>query len=452
MMPPHAFGAGFLFLVWAQGAVARAADAPVDGERAGEPVSFGFPATHPTPVLSSSALAYAIERAVQRSPAVRAAHAAVDAAAGAAADAAGLQHNPNAEARLGFGVAQHELSLTQPLARGGAGAAARAAASARAQAAEAALELARIDAAWQARNTLLDAIVAERQRALCAQILDLTTVLRASAEAERAAGAGSDLAIHLARLDHGAAWAALLDAQLGHARVRRSLAQDLGIDVDAVLPADPMAVVPPPAPGRADMGAAVAAAAAKAAQAEAVWVKAAARPPVALGMWAQAQDLAAVTGDVQAWSAPMALSLGPVVSVEFGVAHRQAAARAEAQASARTAQLHADAAAGAAQADAALGQRLHAARSAADTALDPQAEALAALAALAAAVEAGQMSAAEAAPLRQRVWGAWAQADNLRAAQARAALAQARAEAWPTLVPAAAEPSGAARKDGAPSP
>ncbi|MFM2248797.1 MAG: hypothetical protein RL071_4872, partial [Pseudomonadota bacterium] len=44
----------------------------------------------------------AITRAIDRDPAVHAAAAALQAATGAATDAAGLQHNPSVDARLGF--------------------------------------------------------------------------------------------------------------------------------------------------------------------------------------------------------------------------------------------------------------------------------------------------------------------------------------------------------------
>jgi hypothetical protein len=196
-----------------------------------------------------------------------------------------------------------------------------------------------------------------------------------------------------------------------------------------------MAAAPPPSAARASLRVALSAAEAEAAAAELRLAQASARPPVAVGLWVQAQDLGAQTGQPSAWSAPMGWSLGPSVEVELGLAARRRGAVGGATAIARGAAVEAAAAADGAAALAEISDQLRIAIASDHEQPAPAAEARGALQALDAAVAAGELSPTEAAPLRQRVLSAWAQAAGLRAAQARATLELARAEAWETLAP-----------------
>ncbi|MBL8617692.1 MAG: TolC family protein [Deltaproteobacteria bacterium] len=382
----------------------------------------------------------AITQAIHRDPAVHAAEAALQAATGAAADAAGLQHNPVVDARLGFGVAQHELALSQPLARGGAGAAARAAAEARRAAAAQRLTLARLDAAAAARAALIEGIAAEQQLKLWTEATALAQAAREGAEARLAAGDGAGLAVQLARLEQAAAEAARLEAASRRAAARRALAACCGISPGLSLPEDPMATAPPPSAARAGLRGTLATAEAGAAAADLRLQQASARPPLAVGLWVQAQDLGAQTGQPAAWAAPMGWSFGPSLELELGLAQRRRAAVGEAGAAARGASAAAKAITDGEAALAEISDQLRDAITRTHAQPMPSAEARGALLALDAAVAAGELSPTEAAPLRQRVLAAWAQAAGLRAAQARATLDLAQAEAWESLDPSGGEP------------
>jgi hypothetical protein len=136
----------------------------------------------------------------------------------------------------------------------------------------------------------------------------------------------------------------------------------------------------------------------------------------------------------------MGWSFGPSLELELGLAQRRRAAVGEAGAAARGASAAAKAITDGEAALAEISDQLRDAITRTHAQPMPSAEARGALLALDAAVAAGELSPTEAAPLRQRVLAAWAQAAGLRAAQARATLDLAQAEAWESLDPSGGEP------------
>lgn len=104
-----------------------------------------------------------VAAALAHDPELAQAEAAVIRAEGQLAAAQGLRHDPTLSARLGFGLTQHELALSQPLSLSGEGLAAAAAARAGVEAAQAEAHRRRLEVAAHARNALIGAIAAERE-------------------------------------------------------------------------------------------------------------------------------------------------------------------------------------------------------------------------------------------------------------------------------------------------
>lgn len=374
-----------------------------------------------------------VAAALAHDPTLAAAEAQVIAAEGARRAATGLRLDPTLEARLGFGLPQHEASLTQPVSLTGEGLAAARAADAALRAAEADRDHRRQVVAAQARHRLIAAVAAEASLARAQEILRWTTDLRTASEARLATGEVPELEVHLAKLEESAAAADVAAARRELLTAREGLAATTGLAFSVALPDDPMSAAPlATTPGvRSDS----ARAEADVAQADAALrrERAAALPPVAIGVWAQVQAVAASPGptgaEVAAWT------VGPTVSLNLPVwdGNRAEVARAVGdQAVARSEQ--ASVAARIAAEWAGSAQRRETLAWVGD-APDPTPEARAALAGVEAALGAGEIGFASAAVLRARILDMWGRAAAARVQAAAMTVDLALAEAWSTLLP-----------------
>jgi outer membrane protein TolC len=364
-----------------------------------------------------------VAQALARDPALADAEARVTAAEGELRAASGLRDNPTVEGRLGFGVVQHEVAVSQPISVTGEGLRAHQAAQAALQAAQAERDRRRLEVATDARRGLVEAIRAEIQLALAREARELATSLRTAAEARLSSGDAPELEVHLARLEEAAAASDLIAATRRAREARETLAGRAGLSLQAELPTDPLAALPAEAePNEVRSDVAAARARTEAASAQLARERAAALAPVEVGAWAQFQG-----GDV-GWTA------GPVLTVTLPLWHANPAGVAAAQAE----QGVAEAALAAAQAEAEAERAGVADRreviAIVSGVADPTAEARAALAGTGQAAAAGQIGVAEAAVLRSRVLNAWGRGAEARAEAALAGLDIALAEEWPTLL------------------
>lgn len=375
------------------------------------------------------------------SPQLAAAEADVAAAEGARRAATGLRVDPTLEARLGFGLPQHELSLTQPVSLSGEGIAAVGEADAALRAAEAARDQLRLVLAAEARQRLIVAVWAAAELTRAREVLRLTADLRAAAEARLAAGEAAELEVHLARLEEAGATADLVAAQRRALAAREELSAASGLRQDVELPEDPMNAAP--APGAVGVRGDVVRAQAEVEHADAAVrrERAAALPPVAIGVWAQVQNIAASPGSAGAqidrgsWSENAAWTVGPTLSITLPVwnGNRAEIARAVGDQAVTRAELAGVEARVAAEQAGSAQRREITAR--VGDAPDPGLEARAALAGLDAALAAGEISQADATLLRARVLDVWGRAAAARAEAATLTVDLALAEAWTTLLP-----------------
>jgi outer membrane protein TolC len=379
--------------------------------------------------------------ALARDPALAAAEAVVVAAEGIRRAATGLRHDPTLEARLGFGLQQHEVALTQPVSLSGEGLAAADAADATLRAAEAERDRRRLEVAADARRALIRAIAADAEVARADEVLRLATALRAAAEARLASGDAPELEVHLARLEEAAAAADQVQSRRESLAAREALAATTGLAGALALPDDPMAAAPAGVGGGERTDRTAAAARLQGADAALRRERAAALPPVDLGVWGQVQNVAATPapGGVRlapwSWSENAAWTVGPTVALTLPVwsGNQDGIAQARAErglAGAALASVDARIAAERAGSDA----RRDAIAAVAGT-VDPTPEARGALAGVDAAVAAGELGAADAAVLRARILDAWRRGAGARAAAAAVAVDLALAEASPGLLP-----------------
>lgn len=383
-----------------------------------------------------------VAAALLHDPALAQAEAALVAAQGARKAERGLLRiDPTVEARLGFGLAQHELSFTQPVSLSGEGLAAVQAADAALRAAEADRDRRRLVVAADARRRLIRAIAADAALARAHEVLRLNADLRAAAEQRLGAGDAAELEVHLARLEEAAA-AAEVGAALQRAlATREDLAATTGLAPDLELPADPMRAAPEAAAAGPRGDRASAAAAVERADADLRRARAASLPPVEIGAWAQVQNVSAAPGpdgvalDPWSWSENAAWTVGPKLSLTLPVwsANRAGVARAEGdQGRARSELAAVESRIAAEQAGGALRRQAVAALA---QAAEPTAEAQAALSGVDAALAAGELSVREATLLRARVLDTWGRAANARAQAAELTVELALNEAWTTLLP-----------------
>ncbi len=391
------------------------------------------------PVLAEEVVAAALNLSRE----VAAAEAAVDRAESGLAQARGMRANPTLDVRLGFGLPQHEVSLTQPVSLSGEGLAAARAADASVRAAQATAKRVRLVVAADTRRALVAAIVADATLGLAEELLTLTTTQRSATDARRAAGEASDLEVQLARLDEAAATADVVAAAGAAQAARAQLSRMTGLPWAVELPADPDAAMPPaPAAGAARRSDVVAAdATAEAAAAAARRERAAILPPVEVGVWAQVQNVGVYAGASGvviprgAWQENTAWTVGPSLTMTLPVFKANPAGRGEAAADAAVADAHARAAQVDAEVDAERADDQRALIAGVRDLPDPSADARAALVGLTAAVTAGELSPAEAAQVRSRVMDAWRRSVGARTPALEATLDLALAEEWATLLP-----------------
>ncbi len=223
------------------------------------------------------------------SAALAAAEAAVVTAEGERRAATGLRNAPTLELRLGFGLAQHEVSLAQPVSLSGEGLAAARAADAELRAAESDRDRRRLEVAANARQLVIQAIAATAQVERADEVLRLASALRDAAERRLFSGDAPVLQAHLARLEEAAAAADVVQAHREALASREALAATTGLGADVELPDDPMTAVPrgSDAGTRSDREAATARV--EAADSALRRERAAALRPVDVGAWAQVQ-------------------------------------------------------------------------------------------------------------------------------------------------------------------
>ncbi|MBK9370995.1 MAG: TolC family protein [Deltaproteobacteria bacterium] len=386
-----------------------------------------------------------VRAALAQDPALARAEAEVTAAEGALRAATGLRYDPTLEARLGFGLTQHEVSLSQPFSFSGEGRAAAQAARAGLEAAEAERAQRRLEVAAAARLGMIEVIDAQAEVARAKEAVVLTQRIRAQVERRLASGDVGELEVHLARLEEAAAVGGLLTAQTRLLEAQASLAATTGLTDTLSLPTDPMLVVP--TLSTAGESAALVAASARQDGAEAALrqAQAARLPPVELGVWAQAQNVAvsATPTGVEiapwSWEQNAAWTVGPTLSATLPLWARNQGGVAEAEGAAQLAQSE----------RVALESRLAAERAGAEVrrevigqltqTADPSEEARAALVAIEAALNAGAIGLAEATLLQARVLDAWGMAAEARANAAEMTVQLALVESWPSLLPADAQ-------------
>jgi cobalt-zinc-cadmium efflux system outer membrane protein len=382
-----------------------------------------------------------VSAALQHDPALAEAEAEVIAAAGARRAATGLRIDPTLEARLGFGLPQHELSLTQPVSLSGEGIAAVRAADAALRAAEADRDRRRLVVAAEARRLLIRAVAADAELGRTHEVLRLATELRDAAEQRLEAGDTAELEVHMARLEEAAAAADVAVATRVALATREDLAATTGLAHDVELPTDPMLA----APAASNVGTRGDRTSAEAdverADATVRRERAAALPPVEIGVWAQVQNIATTPSPTGveiapwSWSENAAWTVGPSLSLTLPVwnANRSGVARAEGDREVARSELAAvEARIVAEQAGSVV--RREAVASIAQAA-EPTAEARAALAGVEAALAAGELGRSDAALLRARVLDVWGRAATARAQAAEVTVDLALAEAWSTLLP-----------------
>jgi outer membrane protein TolC len=324
----------------------------------------------------------AVTAALTIHPEVREAEAELLLARGLRARSILFERNPQLSGATTPDGERANATLTQPLSLTGEGWHARRAAAWRIEAAEALRRRARLAAAAEARQAYVDAVVAGGRVRVAVDGVDLAGRLRAAVARQHEEGEAALLDLRLARLAEVQAAGALLDARRAEAQSLRALAARLGQVVSAEqLPTDPRIAAPEPdvpAPReRSDIAALRAAL--RSAEADLRRQRAAAIPPVGVGVNAEIED-----GQT---------FIGPALSLTLPLFDRNQAGRAGARGvlavtEARVASLEARAATEAATA----AQRVdEAAELSAMLLVDPVQDAIAALESIEAGYLAGQI-------------------------------------------------------------
>jgi outer membrane protein TolC len=247
-----------------------------------------------------------VAEALRSHPAVVAARAGVDAAEGARAGVATLLENPELQVGASPLGDLTFVQLQQPLSLTGEGWRARREASAWEGWAEAAVAVAEITAAADARAAWVEAATCARRVGLLEEGLALAAGLRGVVEARAAVGEGSGLDVALARAAEARAAAAVMAARRDEAAARLALARfHPGAAVDGVegVPAD---AVPAAAGGpavRADVAAAESAVAAR--EAGVARARAAAVPSLGVGLQFQSDGGELDLGPMLTWAPPL---------------------------------------------------------------------------------------------------------------------------------------------------
>ena len=249
----------------------------------------------------------AVRLALAHSPDTARAAAAVEAARGRLAEDRGPAANPSVAVAASALDPFTSVEVEQELSLGAEARRAREADGAEAEAAAARARLARLAVAARARRTWARAVLATEQAELSRELLAMARRLREAVERRVAAGDATELDLHLARLaeaEAAATWAR--DARTRDA-ARLELLAMTGRD-RASLPEDPFLAAPDPAGPPAELAALRAASASRrAAEARLAQARAAARPRLGLGAFAEDDGGSLRAGprlrlDVPAWS------------------------------------------------------------------------------------------------------------------------------------------------------
>jgi hypothetical protein len=169
--------------------------------------------------------------------------------------------------------------------------------------------------------------------------------------------------------------------------------------------------------------------------------RASAVPPVAIGVWAQVQNIAtspSPTGvDIApwSWSENAAWTVGPTLSLTLPVWNGNRAGVARAVGDQDLARSELAAVQARIAAEQAGSARRRESIEVVGAAADPSAEARAALAGVEAALSAGEIGQADATLLRARILDVWGRAAVARAEAAELTVDLALAEAWTTMLP-----------------
>ncbi len=383
----------------------------------------------------------AVAAALARDPSVAAADARIDAAEATARAARGPQHDPSLEVRLGFGVPQHEATLSQELSLSGEGQARARAARGALSEAELVADAARLDLATAVRLAWVDALAADATALLMRERAREGSAALDAIEARHAAGEVSELDVRLARLDQRARAAEAYELATAAVDARLTLATLTGLPFDAQLELDPRRAVPAEAE-TAPIERAIAEARADVAEAEVRAERAASFAPVELGLWGQVQNVGvdAHTGSVviPSWAGNAGWTVGPQLRLALPTFQANRAARAASMADARAADAEVRA----------VDARIDAATAAAEAALSlaaegedrgDHAELASILAAIDRGVRAGELDPVDAAHLRVRALEAWRTVVTLNAARASRQIQAARQLGWRTLLGSGAQ-------------
>jgi outer membrane protein TolC len=148
--------------------------------------------------------------------------------------------------QLGFGVAQHQVALTQALSVTGEGQAITRADRHALSAAKLSAARTELQVAADVRRAYVVVVAADAELALSAEALRLAGAVRAGVEGRLAQGEVGELDAHLARLDEGAAVEDWYRVAQASALARQDLAARTGLPLDVEVVADPLDASPAP--------------------------------------------------------------------------------------------------------------------------------------------------------------------------------------------------------------
>lgn len=286
----------------------------------------------------------AVAAALVSNPQIVAAEAALYSAEGRARQSAFFRENPEVEAGYGLVGDRVDLSLTQPVSLSGEGRFDHTSARALIAAAESGLQRSRLDVAASTRVAYVEAVVAHRAATFAASAFTLATrQIEGTSERVRV-GDAPDLLLRLSRLEQAKAAAELLSARSAEAGALSRLSTLVRQPVDGEdLAADPLDAAPEPRVARGGERSDVVAArlAVEAAEAALRRERAAALPPLRVGLFFEKEGEAVVAGPMLGLTLPLWHQNQAGVSEAGGEAMLRRAeletTRARAEAEARTA-------------------------------------------------------------------------------------------------------------------
>lgn len=286
----------------------------------------------------------AVTAALVSNPQIVTAEAALSSAEGAARQSAFFRENPEVEAGYGLVGERVDLSLSQPFSLSGEGRQDHKSARAEVAAAESGLKRSRLDVAASTRVAYVEAVVAHRVATFATAAFTLATrQIEGTSERVRV-GDAPDLLLHLSRLEQAKAAADLLSARATEALALSRLSTLVRQPVDGEdLAVDPLDAAPEPRrqPEGERSDVVAARLAVEAAEAALRRERAAALPPLRVGVFFEKEGEAVVAGPVLGLSLPLWHQNQAGVSAAHGEAALRRAdletTRARAEAEARTA-------------------------------------------------------------------------------------------------------------------